>query len=277
VTRFPTFDPSLPPARAEEKKEELARSMRGEIVAFLHGLFRDDRPLTELLDADYTYLNGRLAEFYNIEGASGGEFRRVSLSDASRRGGVATMAGILMVTSHPNRTSPVLRGRWVLEALLGSRVPPPPPDVPELEEAHASDKQLTLRQRLEEHRKNPSCASCHSQMDPLGFGLENFDRLGRWRETDAGQPIDAAGKLPSGETFSGPNELKQLLLKRKHELLRNLTKKMLGYALGRDLNKFDQCVVRETLETLQENGDRASILIEQIVLSYPFQHRYYKK
>lgn len=278
VTRFPKLDQSLPPARAEEKKEKLARSMRGEIVAFLHGLFRDDRPLTELLDADYTYLNGRLAEFYDIEDVTGGAFRRVSLSDESRRGGVATMAGILMVTSHPNRTSPVLRGRWVLEALLGSRVPPPPPDVPELEESHASDKQLTLRQRLEEHRKNPACASCHSRMDPLGFGLENFDRLGRWRETDAGQPIDAAGKLPSGATFSGPSELKQLLLKqKKHELLRNLTKKMLGYALGRNLNKFDQCVVRETLEALKKNGDRASILIEQIVLSYPFQHRYYKK
>jgi mono/diheme cytochrome c family protein len=277
VTLFPHLDqPSS--ASTEKTREELAWSMRGEIVSFLHGLFRDDRPLTELLDADYTYLNERLANFYDVESVAGSEFQRVSLSEDSRRGGLLTMSGILLVTSHPDRTSPVLRGRWVLEALLGSRVPPPPPGTPELEESHESDEQLTLRQRLEEHRKNPSCASCHSRMDPIGFGLENFDRLGRWRVTDAGQPIDTAGKMPSGATFSGPDELKQLLLTRKkHELLRNLTKKMLGYALGRGLNKLDQCVVRETLEALKKNDNRASVLIEQIVLSYPFQHRYYKK
>lgn len=261
---FPEFD------------EELAAAMREELVTFAHTIFRDDRPLREFLHADYTFLNERLAKLYGIEGVTGEEFQRVSLTDG-RRGGVLTMASVLTTTSYPNRTSIVLRGRWVLEDVLGSRVPPPPPGVPALPEEHDASEKLTFRERFERHRSDPTCAACHARMDPLGFGLENFDAIGRWRDQDAGLAIDASGKLPSGETFAGPEEMKQVLLKRKGELLRNLTRKMLGYALGRGLNRFDDCVIRDSLEALKQNDDRASVLVEQIVLSYPFQHRYFKK
>jgi mono/diheme cytochrome c family protein len=254
---------------------QLATDMREEAIRTVAGVFRDDAPLLNLLTADYIYANGRLAKHYGLELAADADWQRVPLS-SRERGGVITMASVLTSASYPRRTSPVLRGRWILEEVLGSRVPPPPPNVPALEEEHGDNKPLTLRQRLEVHRQKAECASCHNRMDPLGFGLENFDGIGRWRTDDNGQPIDAAGKLPSGDTFSGPEELKSVLLKQNGEFQKHFVKKLLGFALGRPLNKFDDCVVDECLKQLKNNDLRASVLIEEIALSYPFQHRYFK-
>jgi hypothetical protein len=200
----------------------------------------------------------------------------VKLTDRSR-GGVLGMAAVHAVSSYPLRTSPVLRGKWILESLLGSKVPPPPAGVSLLNENGPEAATQTLRQRLEKHRQNPECASCHNRMDPLGFGLENFDVLGRWRTTENGLPVDAVGKLPSGETFEGAAGLKNVILKRKDEVMRHLSRKMLGYALGRALTKFDDCVVDDAMKALRENNYRASALIETIALSTPFRQRYIKK
>ena len=259
--RFPEFD------------DALAEAMRAETAAFFHHILREDRSLMELIDADYTYANERLATLYSIDGVLGEDMQRVELSDPNR-GGVLGMAAVLTATSHPLRTSPVLRGKWVLEQLLGDRVPPPPPDAGTLpEDDHQADG-LTLRARLEAHRQNPECASCHSRMDPIGFGLENFDPIGRWRVEQAGQPVDAQGTLPSGESFTGPNELKAILLARKDDFARNLARKMFGYAMGRSLTPYDECVIDDAMAAMQENDYRPSALITQIVLSYPFRHRY---
>jgi len=264
------------PKQFPEFDDALVAAMKEETIRFFASVFQEDRSLLTLLDSDYTFVNESLAKLYGIDGVSGPELQRVSLTDR-RRGGLLTQASVLTSTSYPLRTSPVLRGRWVLE-LLGSKVPPPPPDIPTLEETpvEVGGEVQTLRQRLEKHRSKPECSSCHSRMDPLGFGLENFDPMGRWREQESGQPVDASGKLPSGEKFSGPADLKKLLQKRQREFQKSLTRKMLGYALGRSLNKFDQCVVDETLKALDKDGHRASVLVEHIVLSYPFQHRFIK-
>jgi hypothetical protein len=203
----------------------------------------------------------------------GDDMRLVQLADANR-GGVLGMAAVLTATSHPLRTSPVLRGKWVLEQLLGDKVPPPPPNAGTLPEDDVQPDGLTLRQRLEAHRANPDCASCHSRMDPIGFGLENFDPIGRWRNDQGGQPLDTAGVLPSGESFNGPRELKAILLAQKDAFARNLARKMLGYALGRSLTRFDECVVDDAVAALQEHDYRPSVLVEEIVLSYPFRHRF---
>jgi hypothetical protein len=263
--KFPEFD------------AELAAAMRAETVSYFHAIFHADRPLTELLSSDYTYLNERLAKHYGIAGISGSEMRRVDLKDGNR-GGIVTQASVLTMSSYPLRTSPVLRGRFVLEEILGSKVPPPPPNVPSLPTDDATKDGLTLRQQLEQHRNKAECNGCHSRMDPIGFGLENFDPIGRWRADLAGQPIDSTGKLPSGEEFKNPAELKKILLKRKHETLKHLSRKMLGYALGRELNnKFDQCIVDDALKALEANEYRSNVLVERIVLSYAFGHRYVKK
>jgi hypothetical protein len=193
----------------------------------------------------------------------------------SGRGGVITMGAVLMSTSYPQRTSPVLRGRWLLEEILGSPVPPPPPGVPALSES-ISGQAATLRQSLELHRRNPECASCHDRMDPLGFGLENFDGLGRWRDADHGLPIDATGKLPNGQEFEGPSQLKKILLQRSAEFEGHLTRKLLGFALGRSLTKFDQCVIDDSLKALTENDHRSGEIVRVIVTSFAFQNRYFK-
>lgn len=184
------------------------------------------------------------------------------------------MASVLMKTSYPRRTSPVLRGRWVLEDVLGAKVPPPPPNVPTLDEGPAAIAASSLRERLEKHRTNPDCASCHQRMDPLGFALENFDAIGRWRIEESGIPIDASATLPSGETFKGPVELKRALMERRDEIQTHFIKKFLGFALGRELNKFDQCVIDACLKRLSE-GRGADAILEEVLQSYPFQHRYY--
>jgi len=259
--RFPEFD------------EELREAMNQEAVLFFGELIRQDRSLLDLIDAKYAYVNEGLAGLYGIEDVEGDALRRVELSDPNR-GGVTGMAATLTATSHPLRTSPVLRGKWVLEQLLGERIPPPPADAGTLPEDDEHPEGLTFRQQLELHRKNPECASCHSKMDPIGFGLENFDPIGRWRDDQGGQPVDASGVLPSGETFSGPQELKALLLKRKDAVARNLSRKMLGYALGRSLTRYDDCVIDDCVEALQKDAYRASALFLEIVMSYPYRYRY---
>ena len=263
-SRYPEFD------------DDLSASMNGEIVAFVQHLIREDRPLTELIASDYTFVNERLAKLYGIDGVEGGGFQRVSV-DPARRGGIMGMAGVHLTTSYPHRTSPVLRGKWILESLLGGDIPPPPPDVPALEVEESTASAANVREKLELHRKNPDCAACHNRMDPLGFGLENFDSLGRWRDTEGGMAVDATGRLPSGETFTGPAELKRVLLARKQEIFKHLTRKMVGYALGRRLNKFDRCVIDECMNQLQAHEYRPSVWIETIATSFPFRHRFYPK
>lgn len=262
--KFPEFD------------EELKHAMVGEVAAFFNHIIRSNRSLLELIDSDYTFLNQRLAKIYGIKGVSGSALKRISLTDTNR-GGIVGMPAVHTLTSYPLRTSPVLRGRWVLESLLGDRVPPPPPDVPALEEGAEAGRPLNLRAQLEKHRTKAECSACHSRMDPLGFGLENFDTLGRWRSSDQGQPIDASGTLPSGQSYSGPAGLKKILLERKDQVIRHLSRKMTGYAFGRELNRYDECVVDKAMEALQKNGYRSSILIEQIAISAPFRQRFYPK
>lgn len=262
--KFPEFD------------DALAEAMKGEAIAFVAGVFRENRSLIEFLDADYVMVNERLARHYAIPDIHGAEFRRVALADRNR-GGLMGMAAVHAITAYPLRSSPVLRGKWILSEVLGGKVPPPPPNVPSLPADDQPQDGLTLRQRLEQHRKDAACASCHNRLDPLGFGLENFDPIGRWRTEIGGQPVDASGELPSGEKYAGPAELKQVLVNRKQEFLQNLTRKMLGFALGRELNRFDDCVVRDTLKAMEQGDYRAEILFEQIATSFPFGHRYAKK
>src|SRR6056297_137883 len=257
-----------------EYNDALAADLYEEAVQTVAGVFREDRSVLDLLDGQVVYVNGNLAQHYGLDLPTDAPWQSLTTTDR-RRGGVLTLGAVLTSASYPRRTSPVLRGRWVLEEVLGSRVPPPPEGVPALEESTVSQA-ATLRERLEIHRQNPDCASCHNRMDPLGFGLENFDGLGRWRETDAGQAIDSTGKLPSGESFSGPEELKAVLRGRAGELKKHLVRKLLGFALVRELNKFDQCVIEDCLEALNEHDQRASKIVETIVVSYPFQHRYFK-
>lgn len=260
--RFPDFD------------EPLRQAMFRETELFFAEVMREDRSLLDLIDADFTYLNERLARHYGIKGVTGDQFRRVRLT-GDQRGGLLTQASILTVTSNPNRTSPVKRGRWVLEQLLGAPPPPPPPDVSTLKDDRAVLTAATMRQRMEQHRARASCAVCHNRLDPLGFGLENYDGLGAWRDQDAGRPVDASGTLPTGESFRGPAELKAILKARKREFARCLTEKMLTYALGRGLEESDRCTVDRILKDLESNGYRSSVLARGIVLSDPFLKRRY--
>jgi mono/diheme cytochrome c family protein len=258
---FPEFD------------AELAAAMREETVLFFDAIVKEDRSLLDVIHADFTFVNERLAKHYGLPDVKGPEMRRVTLKDPAR-GGVLGHGSILTVTSFPHRTSPVLRGRWILEELLGSEVPPPPPDAPVLNERQKTDTNLTFRQLLEKHRAKSECATCHNRMDPLGFGLENFDPIGRWRTDLAGKPLDTAGVLPTGETFKGPAELKRLILDtRKAEFLRNVSRKALGYATGREVRNVDLCVVRDCVRALEQRDYRLSQLIETIVVSVPFSHR----
>ncbi len=258
--RYPNFTPALRDAMFQEP------------VALVNTVFRENASLITLIDADYTYLNEDLARHYGIEGVQGPEMRRVALKDR-RRGGVITTAGVLTVTSYALRTSPVVRGKWVLEAILGTPPAPPPPNAGGLPADDAPTSGLTFRQRLEKHRSRPECAGCHSRMDPIGFGLENFDAVGRWREAVAGIPVDSSGVLANGEKFSGPAELKQHLLADKEGFVRNLTEKMLGYALGRGLEPYDLPTVRKICAAVQKDGYKSDTLIRGIVESYPFQYR----
>ena len=258
---FPEFDDSL------------RQAFRTETSLFFQNVLREDRSVLELLDANYTFLNQRLAQHYGIPNVYGPQFRKVTLTDPNR-GGLLGQGSVLTVTSYPNRTSVVQRGKWILETLLGSPPPPPPANVPDLV-AHAKDgRSLTMREQMEMHRANPVCASCHSRMDPLGFALENYDGVGRWRDKDSGNTIDASGKLPNGATFVGPAGLKKILLtKDRDEFVGTATEKLLLYALGRGLEYYDQPAVRAITRQAAKDDYRMSALIAAIVNSTPFQMR----
>ncbi|HLK14504.1 MAG TPA: DUF1592 domain-containing protein [Fimbriimonadaceae bacterium] len=249
----------------------MKHDMATETEMFFQSVLRDNRPITDFIDGKYTYLNARLAALYGIEGVSGDNFQRIKLT--GERGGVITQASVLTVTSNPTRTSPTKRGKWVLEQILGTPPPPPPPGVGVInDEQHRIDA-TTLRQLMEEHRKNPMCAACHAKMDPIGFGLENFDAVGRWRTKDGNYPLDTTGILPSGAKFSGPSELKQILLKNKPEFARALTEKLLTYALGRGVEASDKYAVDGIVKQAVAQNYRFANLIADVVDSDPFRKR----
>ena len=227
------------------------------------------------MDSDYTFLNDTLAGIYGMEeSVKGPEMRKVPLTNANR-GGILGMPGVLATTSFPNRTSPVKRGVWVLEQVLGEHIPPPPANTPTLEAQDEKDVgNLTLRERTELHLSNATCANCHKVLDPIGFGLENFDAIGRWREMDdTGGAIDAAGELPSGESFTTPGELKAIVAERKSDLARNFTEKLLAYALCRQLEGYDEIVVDHLMDSIAKDDYRMQTIVSEIVTSYPFRNR----
>lgn len=262
-------DPDLFP----EWDDSLRRAMARETEQFFATILRENRSVLDLLDADFTWLNQRLAEHYQIPRIYGSQFRRVQLEDPNR-GGLLGQGSILTVTSYPNRTSVVQRGKWILENLLGAPPPPPPPNVPELKPKSADGRKLSMREALELHRANPTCASCHARMDPIGFALENYDATGKWRTVDAGEPINPTGKLPDGTEFSGPAGLKKLLLSaHRDEFVETLTEKLLTYALGRGVEYYDKPVVRAIIREAGQDGYRFQSLIVAIAKSTPFQMR----
>jgi len=254
--------------------------LRGDVslqpVIFFRELLMNDLSLLNLIDSKFTVTTKKLQKLYGSDvlppKKESSNPQRVELPEGSNRGGLLGMSAILMVSSHPQRTSPVLRGKWVLDAILGTPPPPPPANVPPLEEPTAA-KPRTVRELLTQHRADPVCASCHSRIDPLGFALENYDAMGVWRNTDAGQAVDASGELPDGTRFEGPAQLKRILLEKKGLFLRNLTNRMLGYALGRGLNRRDSCVVNDILAQLEAGNFSAQTLIQSVVLSMPFRYQ----
>jgi hypothetical protein len=254
-----------------EYTEELRDAMKTETRMFLQAIADENRSVLDLLDARFSYLNERLARFYGIPGVTGEQFRRVEL-DGVQRGGILTQASVLTVSSYPTRTSPVIRGKYILDNILGAPPPPPPPNVPLLNEASLGTS-VTVRQQLEMHRSNALCASCHSKMDPLGFGLENYDALGRWRTLDGKLPIDATGVLPNGKTFSTPADLKEILKSQPDVFVRCLVQKLLIFALGRGLESYDRPAVQDIARNVAAGGYRFSTLMEEIVNSAPFQMR----
>jgi hypothetical protein len=256
---FPEFD------------AELRDDMRTETEMFFESIVKEDRSILDFLDGRFTFVNERLAKFYGIEGVTGREFQRVAL-DGKQRAGVLTQASVLTVSSYATRTSPVVRGKWILENLLNTPPPEPPPDVPTLDE-NGVGTVASVRQRLESHRANPACAGCHARMDPLGFGLENYDAIGRWRTSDGNFPVDSAGVLPDGTKFSGSEELRAVLAAKKAQFTRALTEKILTYALGRGLEDYDRPAVERIAESVERNGYRFSQLIDSTVESVPFRMR----
>jgi hypothetical protein len=261
------IDAVLPdPSAFPDFDENLRTALGRETDLFFESMIRDDRSLLELLSADYTFLNERLARHYGIAGVRGTEFRRVTLTNDERKG-LLGKGSVLTVTSYPNRTSPTLRGKFILENLLGSPPPPPPPNVPSLNE-DKDVSQLSMRQRMELHRASPVCASCHARMDPLGFALENFDGLGRWR---AG--VDASGVLPDGTKIDGPVGLRQVLLDKKDQFVTTATERLLTYALGRGVEPYDMPAVRTIARDAAPRDYRWSSIIMGVVTSVPFQMR----
>ena len=253
--------------------DTLRDAMRQETEQFFAYILANDRSALELIDAEYTFVNETLARHYGMEGVKGSEFRRVALNDR-RRGGVLTQASILTLTSNPNRTSPVKRGQWILQQILGTPPPPPPPEVAKLDESPQAAEIASLRDRMELHRSNPQCASCHQQMDPLGFALENYDAIGRFRTMDGDFPVDPSGELIGGRKFADVNELKQLLKSTAvTKFARCLVENMLTYGLGRGLEAYDYCTVDEIRQLLAVNDYRIRSIIFGIVDSKAFQNR----
>jgi hypothetical protein len=264
-------DPKLFPAYYDA---EIQSGIRYEPILFFQELLTANLSLLNLIDSKFTIMSNKLAKHYGIKPAK--PLRQqpvvVELPEGSHRGGVLGMAAVLAVSSYPNRTSPVLRGKWILDAMLGTPAPPPPAGVPPLEDKVGTAPQ-TLRERLERHRLNPACGVCHNRIDPLGFGLENYDVLGLWRTEDGGKAIDSKGVLPDGATFDGPDEMKKILLEKKDLLVRNLTVKLLGYSLGRGLTLEDHCSVDRIVDAVKKENYSAHTLILEIVRSVPFRYQ----
>jgi len=250
--------------------DNLRQAMRRETELFFESIVREDRSALDLLNADYTFVNERLARHYGIPNVYGTQFRRVAITDENRRG-LLGQGSILTVTSYPNRTSPVLRGKWILENILGTPPPAPPPNVPALKETTEGGKMLPVRVLMEQHRQNPTCASCHKLLDPLGFSLENFDGIGQWRSKEPGGPVDASGQLADGTPVDGPAALRKILLSRSDQFVETLTEKLLTYALGRGLEYYDMPVVRSVVHDAARDRYRFSSLVMGIVKSVPFE------
>ena len=255
----------------KEWTPQLREAMKTETTMFFEYVLRENRPITDFLNASYTFLNERLAAHYGIPGVSGAEFRRVELT-TDRRGGVLSHAGVLTVSSYPTRTSAVIRGKYVLQNILGIPPAPPPDDVPPLSDS-AGDGKRSMREQLTVHRSNPTCAACHRNMDPLGFGLENYDAIGRWRDADGVFPIDASGTLPDGQRFATPGEMRTLLVSQLPQFSRTLTSRMLTYALRRSLQPYDRSAVESIQRAVAADGYRLRTMVHQIVESLPFQAR----
>jgi hypothetical protein len=260
--KFPEFD------------SVLSHAMKQETILAFQATLDEGGSLLDLLDSSETFLNEPLAILYGIEGVEGSEMRRVALSNRER-GGLLGMASVLTATSSPTRTNPVNRGKWVLETLLGNRIPEPPADAGILPENAGQVEGQTLREEFEMHRRNPSCVDCHEKIDPIGFGLENFDALGRFRTTENGVPVDSSGVMPDGFAFEGPVELKDYIRsERKDQFIRNITEKMLAFALGRELKHYDEGPVLKIIDALEKSEYSAKTLIKEVVLSYPFQNQH---
>jgi hypothetical protein len=244
-----------------------------ETELFIQSIVQNNGSIMELLTGDFTFVNERLAKFYGVPDVYGSEFRRIPITDEHRRG-LLGQASILTVTSYSDRTSPVGRGKWILENVLGTPPPPPPPNVPALKENGAAGRMLSMRERMNSHRANPVCATCHSRMDPLGFALENFDAIGRWRSrAEGGQDIDASGALPDGTKFDGPSELRALLVKNPEQFVTVVTEKLLIYALGRGIEYYDASTVRSIVRGASRSQYSVADLIVGLVNSTPFQMR----
>ncbi len=263
----------------EWKDSELQGDIKNQPVLFFREILANDLSILDLLDSKWTIATRKLQKV--VYGTSIKPARpnnqeqpqRIELPEGSHRGGLLGMPAVLAISSHPHRTSPVLRGKWLLETVLGTPPPPPPANVPKLEEENVGATPATLRERLAQHRANPACATCHNRIDPLGFALENFDVLGRWRTEDAGKPIDARGELPDGTTFDGSDQLKAALLAKKDLFVRNLTNKLLGYALGRGLTLQDSCTVDSIIADVERNNYRAQALVNAVIMSVPFRYQ----
>ena len=255
-----------------EWNSDLREAMRTETRMFFEAVMREDRPISDFIDGKFTFLNGQLAKHYGLEGVTGPGFQRVQLEDSARRSGVFTQGSVLTVSSYPTRTSVVLRGKYLLDNVLNAPPPPPPPNIPTLNEATVGVEK-SLRQQMEQHRDNPLCASCHARMDPLGFALENYDAVGKWRTQDGKFEVDPSGAFPNGNTFTGPEGMKAMLKENMPEFTRSLAEKMLTYSLGRGVESYDRKTVRDLVTRMKGNGYKFQSLITGIVQSLPFQQR----
>jgi hypothetical protein len=260
------------PQAYPEFNDTLREAFQSETELFLKSQIHENRPVEELLTSNYTFLNERLARFYGVPNVYGSHFRKVTFDGHSQRGGLLGQGSLLMLTSHPTRTSPVIRGKWLLENILGSPPPPPPPDVPALKTEGPGGRPTSIRAQMEAHRKNPACAGCHSRMDQLGFALENFDAIGKWRTMENGKvPIDASAVWPDGTAFEGVQGLKELMQTHREQFLRTFVDKLLTYALGREVEYYDMATVRSITREASADDYRWSSIILDIVKSTPFR------
>jgi hypothetical protein len=257
--KFPDFD------------NYLRMSMQQETEKFFEDIVQNNRSILDFLDSKTTFVNQKLAQFYGIPGVQGTEFRKVDLT-GTPRSGVLTQASVLTVSSYATRTSPVLRGKWVLENMLNSPIPPPPPNVPRFDEDKVG-LDASIRMQMEEHRKNPMCASCHQKMDPVGFAFENFNAIGQWRDKDGKWPVDASGKLPDGRSFVGAQQLEKIYTDHPEQFAECVTEKLMTYALGRGLERYDRPAVKSIVKDIAADDYRFSDLVLEIVNSMPFEMR----